>query len=57
MPRTTIQQHRTERGASGVEYGLLIALIAAVIIGGVILLGQDVLDLFGIANDPNWPPK
>lgn len=57
MPSTTIQQRRSERGASGVEYGLLIALIAAVIIGGVLALGQDVLGLFGIADDPHWPPK
>ncbi|MDN5745457.1 MAG: Flp family type IVb pilin [Nocardioidaceae bacterium] len=61
MPSTKTQprssQPLSERGASGVEYGLLIALIAAVLIGGVILLGQDVLGLFGIANDPNWPPQ
>jgi len=38
---------RDERGASAVEYGLLIAGIAAVIVGSVFLLGQGVfLNLF-----------
>ena len=36
---TTIGVRRTERGATAVEYGLLIALIAAVILGTTILLG------------------
>lgn len=31
-----------ERGATGVEYGLLVALIAAVIVGLVFTLGQEV---------------
>ncbi|MBG0833272.1 Flp family type IVb pilin [Planomonospora sp. ID67723] len=33
-----------DRGATAVEYGLMVALIAAVIVGTVILLGQG-LDL------------
>ena len=38
---------RDERGASAVEYGLLVAGIAAVIVGSVFVLGQGVfLDLF-----------
>ena len=38
---------RDERGASAVEYGLLVAGIAAVILAAVFLLGQGVLsDLF-----------
>ncbi|MFJ6535331.1 Flp family type IVb pilin [Paenarthrobacter sp. NPDC091711] len=32
-----------EKGATAVEYGLLVALIAAVIVGTVLTLGQDVL--------------
>ncbi|WP_030176331.1 Flp family type IVb pilin [Spirillospora albida] len=43
-----------ERGATAVEYGLMVALIAAVIVGTVILLGQgldvkfnEVLDRIG----------
>ncbi|AJR18347.1 Flp family type IVb pilin [Pimelobacter simplex] len=41
---------RNERGASAVEYGLLIALIAAVIFGAVLLLGGQVGDLFDGTN-------
>jgi pilus assembly protein Flp/PilA len=37
---------REEEGASAVEYGLLVALIAAVIIGAVTLLGQNLSSLF-----------
>jgi pilus assembly protein Flp/PilA len=38
---------RGERGASAVEYGLLVAGIAAIIIAAVFVLGQGVLnDLF-----------
>ena len=39
-----------ERGASAVEYGLLVALIAGVIVGAVIILG-DTLD--GVFTDTN----
>lgn len=35
-----------ERGASAVEYGLLVALIAAVIITAVTLLGSNLSGLF-----------
>ena len=35
-----------ERGATAVEYGLLVALIAAVIIGTVVLLGGKINDAF-----------
>jgi len=36
----------SESGASGVEYAILVSLIAAVIFGAVALLGQTVLKLF-----------
>ena len=39
-----------ERGASAVEYGLLVAGIAAVIVGVVIILGGT---LSGVFNDTN----
>lgn len=39
-----------ERGASAVEYGLLVALIAAVIVGAVFALGGT---LDGIFTDTN----
>ena len=35
-----------ERGATAVEYGLLVALIAAVIIGTVVTLGGQINDAF-----------
>jgi pilus assembly protein Flp/PilA len=35
-----------ERGASAVEYSLLVVLIAAVVIGTVTVLGGQVIDLF-----------
>ncbi len=37
---------RDERGAAGVEYGLLVALIAAVIIGTVKTLGGQINTAF-----------
>jgi pilus assembly protein Flp/PilA len=39
-PRLVIR--RDERGASAVEYGLLVAGIAAVIVGAVFLFGQGI---------------
>ena len=40
-----------ERGATAVEYGLLVALIAAVIVAVVITLGQKINDAFTTVND------
>jgi pilus assembly protein Flp/PilA len=37
-----VHELRNERGATAVEYGLMVALIAAVIIATVTLLGGDV---------------
>lgn len=43
--------HRSdERGATSVEYGLLIALIAAVIFGSVAALGDPVTGLYAKAK-------
>jgi pilus assembly protein Flp/PilA len=36
----------SERGATAVEYGLMVALIAIVIIGAVTLLGGNLSSLF-----------
>ncbi|GAB3035389.1 hypothetical protein GCM10011376_18890 [Nocardioides flavus (ex Wang et al. 2016)] len=45
---------RDERGATAVEYGLMVALIAIVIIGAVTLLGGNLRTLFsGVANSLN----
>lgn len=38
---------REERGATAVEYGLIVGLIAVVIIGAVLLLGTQLDALFG----------
>ena len=37
---------KTERGASAVEYGLLVALIAIIIIVAVTLLGNNLKSIF-----------
>jgi pilus assembly protein Flp/PilA len=37
---------REEKGATAVEYGLMVGLIAAVIVGTVLLLGGQLDDLF-----------
>ncbi|UUW87546.1 Flp family type IVb pilin [Pimelobacter simplex] len=40
-----------ERGATAVEYGLLVALIAAVIIGAVVILGGKLKGAFTDVNN------
>lgn len=40
------QLRRDERGVTSVEYGLMVALIAVVIIGAVTLLGGNLSNLF-----------
>jgi len=42
---------RDERGATAVEYGMLVALIAAVIVGVVATLGGQVNDAFTTISD------
>jgi pilus assembly protein Flp/PilA len=43
--------NRSDRGATAVEYGLMVALIAAVIIGAVTALGANLNTLFtNVAN-------
>ena len=45
--QTTIFHARTaERGATAVEYGLMVALIAAVIVAVVVVLGKQVNNAF-----------
>ena len=43
-----VPRDRDERGATAVEYGLMVGLIAIVIIGGVSAFGLAVSDLFKI---------
>ena len=42
---------KEERGATAVEYGLIVALIAAIIIGIVATLGQNVSSNFQKVSD------
>ncbi len=44
--RRAVATVRDERGATAVEYGLMVALIAAVIIAVVALLGEEVAAAF-----------
>ena len=44
--RKLLNYLKNERGASAVEYGLLVALIAAVIVGAVTLLGGNLKATF-----------
>jgi pilus assembly protein Flp/PilA len=41
-----VRSLRSERGATAVEYGLLVALIAAVIVGVVLIVGKQVNNAF-----------
>ena len=43
--------HTRDRGATAVEYGLLVALIAAVIVGIVLVLGRQVSTAFQSVSD------
>jgi pilus assembly protein Flp/PilA len=40
---------RTQRGASAVEYGLLVALVTLAILAGVMLLGGSINGIFNRA--------
>ncbi len=42
--------NRDDKGATAVEYGLLVALIAAVIIGVVMALGSHLQSIFSGVN-------
>mgnify|MGYP001271259322 CR=1 FL=1 len=48
---TRLVQANNERGATAVEYGLLVALIAAVIVAVVALLGTAINDAFQTVLD------
>ena len=42
---------REEKGATAVEYGLMVGLIAVVIIGAVVILGGKLNDLFTLIGN------
>ena len=46
MVQNRLSQLHNEKGASAVEYGLLVALIAVVIIAAVTLLGGNLNEIF-----------
>jgi pilus assembly protein Flp/PilA len=48
---TRLQRARTERGASMVEYALLVGLIAVVAVVAIGLLGGGIAGLFGHASN------
>jgi pilus assembly protein Flp/PilA len=43
-------KRKSEEGATAVEYGLLVALIAAVIVGLVVTLGENIAGGFTTVN-------
>jgi len=48
----TKQLRRDERGATMVEYGLLVALIAVIVVPALLILGPAILGLFnGVAGN------
>jgi pilus assembly protein Flp/PilA len=49
--RAMLDSTRSDEGASAVEYGLLVAAIAAVIVFVVFALGNNILDAFTTTND------
>jgi pilus assembly protein Flp/PilA len=50
LARITAERMNGDRGATAVEYGMIVALIAAIVVVAVGLVGLDALDNFGI----NW---
>lgn len=46
-----------EEGATAVEYGLIVGLIAVAIIAGVVLLGDQLAALFGNITDELADPS
>jgi pilus assembly protein Flp/PilA len=54
---TSAARRRSEDGASAVEYGLLVALIAAIIVAAVFILGGTVNDAFTDTNEGIQTPS
>jgi pilus assembly protein Flp/PilA len=56
-----VRLRRDEKGATAVEYGIMVALIAVVIIVAVTLLGTTLSDTFSniqcnVAGNGDWVP-
>ena len=43
-----IRNFKNQKGAAAVEYGVMVALIAAVIVGAVTTIGQKLLGAFNV---------
>lgn len=50
--RSSRSSIRDDRGASAVEYALLTAFVAAIVVGGVVALGELVPALYEVAFAP-----
>lgn len=57
LVQTVKQFWNDESGATAVEYGMMVALIAAVIVGAVKLLGGSVNTAFETVNTQLTPSK
>jgi pilus assembly protein Flp/PilA len=58
IARLLSERAGSDRGATAVEYGLMVALIAVVIVGAVILLGDNLSAMFdGVAGDVEAPAE
>ena len=51
VSRVQAKRASDDRGATAVEYGLMVALIAVVIIGAVMALGDNISAMFGGVSD------
>lgn len=49
--QTAVAEHGSERGASGVEYGILVAAIAALIVALAFLIGGEIQAAFQTVYD------
>ena len=48
----SLESNSSDEGATAVEYGLMVALIAVVIIGAVMALGGNISDMFdGVSGE------
>jgi pilus assembly protein Flp/PilA len=55
MWKCVIRFLKKEEGATMLEYGLMVALIAVVSIAAIGALGGSVVELFGSVNEPLAP--
>jgi pilus assembly protein Flp/PilA len=49
-------EHERDRGATAVEYALIVSLIAVAIVGIVTTLGGTITDIFTTTNEEIQPP-